>query len=52
MLHHAGGRQVLRHEGDVPVRVHRLVQEWAERYKPELLDMWTRQEFRNLPGLE
>ena len=39
-------------EGDLPVRAHRLVTEWAEQYKKELLDMWTRQEFRQLPGLE
>ena len=39
-------------EGDMPARAHRLVKEWAEPYKQELLDMWTRQEFRQLPGLE
>ncbi len=39
-------------EGDLPVRAQRLVAEWATRYRAELLDMWTRQEFRQLPGLE
>ena len=39
-------------EGDLPVRALRLVTEWAELHKQELLDMWTRQEFRQLPGLE
>jgi len=39
-------------EGDLPARAHRLVREWAEQYQRELLDMWARQEFRQLPGLE
>ena len=39
-------------EGDLPVRAQRLVKEWAGLYRQELLDMWTRQEFRQLPGLE
>jgi hypothetical protein len=39
-------------EGDLPTRAHRLVTEWTERHKHELLDMWTRHEFRQLPGLE
>lgn len=39
-------------EGDLPPRAHRLVAEWAEINKRELMDMWTRQEFRQLPGLE
>jgi hypothetical protein len=39
-------------EGDLPPRACRLVQEWAKQYRRELLDMWTRQEFRQLPGLE
>ncbi|MGD0900795.1 MAG: hypothetical protein ABR915_23430 [Thermoguttaceae bacterium] len=32
--------------------VQRLVKEWAALYRQELLDMWNRQEFRQLPGLE
>ena len=39
-------------EGDLPTRAQRLVNDWAEQYKRELLEMWTRQEFRQLPGLE
>jgi hypothetical protein len=39
-------------EGDLPPRARRLVGEWAEPNRRELLDMWTRQEFRQLPGLE
>jgi len=39
-------------EGDLPARARRLVSEWAAQYKADLLDMWHRQEFRQLPGLE
>jgi len=39
-------------EGDLPVRSQRLVKEWATLHQKELLDMWNRQEFRQLPGLE
>ncbi len=39
-------------EGDLPVRAERLVKEWAALYHQQLLDMWNRQEFRQLPGLE
>jgi hypothetical protein len=39
-------------EGDLPIRCQRLVREWATLYQKELLDMWNRQEFRQLPGLE
>ena len=39
-------------EGDLLIRCQRLVKEWAVLYQKELLDMWTRQEFRPLPGLE
>lgn len=39
-------------EGDPPARACGLVQEWAQHQKSELLEMWTRQEFRRLPGLE
>jgi hypothetical protein len=49
---HAGDREILRLEGDLPVRAQRLVKEWASQYQTELLDMWNRQEFRQLPGLE
>lgn len=39
-------------EGDLPVRAQRLVREWAAVHWRELLEMWNRQEFRQLPGLE
>ena len=39
-------------EGDLPVRAQRLVKEWASQNARELLEMWNRQEFRQLPGLE
>lgn len=39
-------------EGDLPVRARKLVNEWAVQYKRELSEMWSRQEFRQLPGLE
>ena len=39
-------------EGDLPDRAQRLVTEWAERYRTDLLEMWNTQAFRQLPGLE
>ena len=39
-------------EGDLPSRAQQLVREWGELYKRELHDMWSKQEFRQLPGLE
>jgi hypothetical protein len=39
-------------EGDLPIRSQRLVKEWGERYKDELLRMWQNNEFKQLPGLE
>lgn len=39
-------------EGDMPSRAQRLVKEWAERYRTELLAMWNSQEFKQLPGLD
>ena len=39
-------------EGDLPPRAQRLVKEWAEHHRRELLDMWRSQVFRQLPGLE
>jgi hypothetical protein len=39
-------------EGDLPGRAQLLVKEWAGLYQNELLKMWTRQEFNQLPGLE
>ena len=37
---------------NLPARALRLVNEWAGQYKHELSEMWSRQEFRQLPGLE
>jgi hypothetical protein len=39
-------------EGDLPNRAQKLVTEWAQLYKNELMTMWNTQEFKNLPGLE
>ncbi|WP_417908788.1 DUF4160 domain-containing protein [Candidatus Electronema sp. PJ] len=39
-------------EGDLPRRARSLVLEWAERNQSELLDMWNKQELRQLPPLE
>jgi hypothetical protein len=39
-------------EGDLPVRAHRLVKEWGEKYRFDLLRMWENNNFIRLPGLE
>ena len=39
-------------EGDLPARAEKLVREWGEFYRKELLDMWRTQNFIQLPGLE
>jgi hypothetical protein len=39
-------------EGDLPIRAQRLVKDWAERYRDELVRMWQTQEYRQLPGLD
>ena len=39
-------------EGDLPNRAQRMVKEWAQLYKNDLLEMWKTQEFKKLPGLE
>jgi len=39
-------------EGDLPSRAYRLIKEWHETYKGELLDMWKNQQIRKLPPLE
>jgi len=39
-------------EGDLPARAQRLVREWAERYRAELMRMWKDQQCRQLPGLD
>jgi len=39
-------------EGDLPTRAKKLVLEWAEMNKMELLEMWNTQEFSKLPPLK
>ena len=39
-------------EGDLPARSYRLVKEWYEAHKNELLDMWNNQQLQKLPPLE
>jgi hypothetical protein len=39
-------------EGDLPNRAQKLIKEWAAMYKGDLLEMWEKQTFKKLPGLE
>lgn len=39
-------------EGDLPNRAQKLVTEWAQSYKGDLITMWETQEYKKLPGLE
>ena len=39
-------------EGDLPNRSQRMIKEWAEQYRTELLNMWKTQKFKKLSGLE
>ena len=39
-------------EGDLPNRAKNLVLEWGKIHQNELLEMWEKQEFRKLEGLE
>jgi hypothetical protein len=39
-------------EGNLPDRAQRLVRDWAEGHRAELLEMWMTQKYRKLPGLE
>lgn len=39
-------------EGDLPQRAVRMIKEWATIYRKDLLEMWTTQNFKQLPGLE
>ena len=39
-------------EGDLPVRAHRFVREWAELNQTELREMWSSKNFKQLPGLD
>ena len=39
-------------EGDLPRRALKIVQEWAEQHRSELLTMWDTQQITVLPSLE
>lgn len=39
-------------EGDLPKRALKMVQEWAEKNRTELLKIWDTQNFMELPPLE
>jgi hypothetical protein len=39
-------------EGDLPQRAAKLVKEWENEYKDELIKMWETKKFKKLPGLK
>lgn len=39
-------------KGKFPNKAYKLVCEWIEMHRKELLDMWNNQEFKRLPPLE
>jgi len=39
-------------EGDMPNRAVKMIKEWANKYKSELLNIWDSKEFIKLPGLK
>jgi len=39
-------------EGDLPLRAQKMIREWGEKYRNELMDIWRNQEIKKLPGLE
>lgn len=39
-------------EGDLPNKANKLILEWAEMYKNELMRIWDTKEFIKLPPLE
>ncbi|MBN1932706.1 MAG: DUF4160 domain-containing protein [Desulfobacterales bacterium] len=39
-------------EGDLPKRAQKMIKEWADSYRDDLLEMWKTQNFKKLPGLE
>lgn len=39
-------------EGDLPIRAHRMVQDWMSHHRSKLLEMWKTQKFEELPPLE
>lgn len=38
-------------EGDLPIRALKLVQEWVELNRNELMVIWNTQQFKKLPPL-
>ena len=38
-------------EGDLPLRALKLIQEWRNKHKHELLDIWKSQKFRKIAPL-
>ena len=38
-------------EGDLPIRALKLVQEWLNVHKDEILKIWNTQEFKRIPPL-
>ena len=38
-------------EGDLPLRALKLIQEWSNKHKQELLDIWKSQKFRKIAPL-
>ena len=39
-------------EGDLPPRARKLIREWATLYKADILSMWKKKTYKQLPGLE
>ncbi|MBT3258658.1 MAG: DUF4160 domain-containing protein [Deltaproteobacteria bacterium] len=39
-------------EGDLPKRAQKMIKEWANLYKSDLLEIWETENFKSLPGLE
>ena len=39
-------------EGDLPNKAQKLIKEWGEIYKGELMEIWKTQKIKKLPGLE
>lgn len=38
-------------EGDLPKRALKMVQEWAEKNRSDLIEIWNTQKFKKLPPL-
>ena len=38
-------------DGQVPAKVRGLVEEWAEKHQPELLEMWMSKDFHKIESL-